>query len=1227
VQTTLLGLAIAFIIALVAALVGPFFIDWSQFRPQFEAEASRVIGAPVRVGGALDARLLPTPSLRLHAVVVGGANDAGRIRADKLDVEFSLGALMRGEWRANELTVNGVALDLGLDQQGRIDWPASARNASLGALAIDRLNLTGRVALHDAASRSTLELDDIAFSGDVRSLAGSIRGNGNFRLSGTRYPFRVSSSQSSDGHGVRVHLTLEPGAHGMSADLDGLLKFDARTPSFDGAVILASTTTDAATAASVTPWRLVAKLKADPAKAKLEQLEASYGADESALKLAGVADVRFGATPLLQVLLSARQLDADKVLAKQSNATEPMQLVPSLRALLAALPQTPLPTRIDVNAERIMLGGRPVQDIDLTLSADAGAWSVDRLEARAPGATDVSIRGAMKPSDAAGSFNGTLKLDSSDPGTFAAWLMGRSEAASRHQKPLHVSGNVRFASDLVAIDGLQAEVDGGHIAGRITWTARASGGGSTFDAALTADRLDLDAAAAFARAIGIPQTEWPDQGQLSLEIAQAISSGQQLRPVVAKVGYGPKSITLEQLRIGQASGVTLDGAGAFNREDATGKLTLQATATAVSQIIDLISPLAPALAERFKAPAVKMPGAARLKLDLALASNASDHTRGNARARIDIDMPQLNGTVTLTAAPVVSAIRAIDFSALSDSTFAVETQLSSKHGPALLALLGLDRAVATGDGPAQLQGTISGKWQTPLPVKARLSAADLDAEMQGVISPSSKGPTDVTLTVRRANIAPLFGFNASDPLAQASNLSTHVTRTGDKLLFSVIDSVVAGSRLRGRIGLTLGDASSVDGELGMDTLNLAQAFGLLIGAAGGDDDGPISRGLLQGWRGRIGFQALHGVLPGGIELQPVSGVVKSDGQSVSINTIKGAIGGGEIKADLDARQSTGGLALNGVVRFDGVDGAALRYRGLAMPTGRASMRMTLSSQGRSASALAGALSGNGSLTLESARIAGLNPQVFDVATRASDSGKATDDDKLRQIVAPELSSGSLAVSSAQIPFTIRDGRLNVGATTLDANGARAVVSGGYDFVADQVDIRASLTSLAAGPAGGRPQIEVFAVGTPDALERSVDVAALSSWLAVRAIDRETRRLDSIERGQTPPSPPAIAMTPPANAAPPVQPAVPAPNAPVTESLPATEVPLPDSDPRRMISKPKDHAPKPAAAPQASDTMTGQAVAPLPPPIEVRPAPGARPAKPRAPMVLTPPLQGSQRPGL
>src|ERR1700704_5593828 len=265
VQTTLLGLAIAFIIALAAALVGPYFIDWNQFRPQFEAEATRIIGAPVR---------------------------------------------------ATELTINGLSLDLGLDPKGRIDWPASTGTFNLGSLAIDRLNLTGRIALHDAASRGTLELSEIAFSGDVRSLAGAVRGDGSFMLSGTRYPFRVSSGQSVDGTGTRVHLNIDAGARALSVDLEGVLGFEARAPRFEGTMVLAVPAgLKARSDVPITPWRISAKVKADSSAARLEQVEASYGSEDGALKFAGSGDVRFGASPLLHAALSARQLDADKFAA------------------------------------------------------------------------------------------------------------------------------------------------------------------------------------------------------------------------------------------------------------------------------------------------------------------------------------------------------------------------------------------------------------------------------------------------------------------------------------------------------------------------------------------------------------------------------------------------------------------------------------------------------------------------------------------------------------------------------------------------------------------------------------------------------------------------------------------------------------------------------------------------------------------------------------------------
>ena len=1212
-QTTLLGLAIAFIVALVAALIGPYFIDWNQFRPQFEAEATRVVGAPVRVAGKLDARLLPTPSLRLRSVVVGGANDLGKVRADKLDVEFSLGSLMRGEWRADELTINGMSLDLGLDSQGRVDWPVSSGKFNLGSLAIDRLNLTGRIALHDATSHGTVELNDIAFSGDVRSLAGSVRGDGNFMLSGTRYPFRVSSGLSVDGNGTRVHLNIDPGARALSVDLDGVLSFESRAPRFDGAIVLAIPAgLKAQGDVPITPWRISARVKADPASARLEQLETSYGAEERALKFTGLGEVRFGASPLLRAAISARQLDADRFAAKDTGAAEPLRLLPVLRALTAEMPQAPIATQIELNAEQIMLGGRPVQNLAADLRSDTRFWTIERLDFRAPGATQLSLNGAKAQADLS-NFTGALSVESSDPDALVTWLQGRSDISYRSKKPLRLQGNVTMASGRVAIESMKAEIDGGGVEGRVALASRQAGG-SRFDAELKGERLDFDAVAAFARSLAGPQTEWPDEAFVSLDIDRATSAGQELQPFVAKLGYGPNTISIDQFRIGIAGGAMLEGWAKFNRADATGKLALNSSAASVSQITALLAPFAPALASRLDGIGTN-PGPAHLKLTLDVNKNSQKADRASARAVLDFVAPQLNGLATLTATPEVAALRGIDLDALRRSEFSFESKLSSDHGRVLLALLGLDRTVASTEVPAQFEGSVTGVWGAPLRLKAKLSGTGLDAEVQGTAEPWAAEPrASVNVSVRGVSFAPLLDLKPGDALAQSMNLSSRVSLTRGKVKFDDLDSAIAGSRLRGRMAMTLDDERNVEGEVGLDSLDLAPAFALAIGAAGHDVAEPLGTGLLKGWRGRVVFQALRGVLPGGAELRPVSGALKSDGQILSFDTIKGGIGGGEATASVDAKQSPNGIALNARVQLAGVDGSALRYRSMAMPAGRASMQLTLSSQGRSASALAGALSGTGTLTLDSARVAGLDPRAFDAAIRASDNGQATDDSRLRQIIDPVLSAGALSVRSAQIPFSLGDGRLRVGATALEADGARAIISGGYDIPADQADIRVTLASTAAAQIPSRPELQLFAMGSPDALHRTIDVTALSSWLALRAIDRETRRLDSLERGEPAPATSGSIL-----------PAVPSASAATTNGapsdLPISEAPIPGRDPRRVRPKPKFSAPRPPAATATSNSpVISQQVAPLPPLIEIRPVPGAlvRPPRPKLPLLLMPP---------
>jgi large subunit ribosomal protein L24 len=345
-------------------------------------------------------------------------------------------------------------------------------------------------------------------------------------------------------------------------------------------------------------------------------------------------------------------------------------------------------------------------------------------------------------------------------------------------------------------------------------------------------------------------------------------------------------------------------------------------------------------------------------------------------------------------------------------------------------------------------------------------------------------------------------------------------------------------------------------------------------------------------------------------------VVKGDGQSLVLENVKGGIGGGDATVALDARQTAQGTSVNARLQLTNVDGVALRYRGLTMPQGQTSLQLSLASQARSAAGLTGALSGAGSLTLKDMRIAGLDPRAFEVGVRASDNGQAFDDDSLRTIVDPVLSAGALKVASAQIPFTIRDGRLRVDTATLEGERARVAIAGGYDLAADQADIRAVLSPITTKPIAGRPDIRIDLNGPPDAMTRSVDVAALSSWLAMRAIDRETRRLDQLEQGVTsPPESDDLWEEPHA------------------EPIPQSDVRIPHRDPRRKSPAAKPVPPRisepPTAIPQVlkpDPSAANSQVQPLPPPITVRPAPGVvrAPSRPRpsAPLVLTPPAASS-----
>ena len=1237
-QGILITLATAVIVAIVAAFAAPLVVDWNAWRATFESEASRTVGAPVLIRGKIDAELLPVPRVVLRNVSVGAdaISTGGTIAEVRAD--FALGALMRGTFEASALRLVQPQLRLVLDSAGRVALPTGA--GTPGGLAVSQLTVdNGSLDILDRGADRTLRLTDVDVKGEARSLTGPFRLEGEVETAGRRYGLRFNLGKAG-AEPARLRLIADDRTRPLTLDLDGNFRLDQGTPRYDGRASLARRPA----ATGVDGWRLAGNLRASPEALVAESLDLTLGDEARPVQLNGSARLALGRAMGLDVVLNARTLDADLLAPRTGTAGRtPAETVADLAGAFGALEPTDFPVRIGIGVDQLTVGGTVVRDARLDLSADGAAWRVDTAEAKLPGQTVVRLTGTPAAARTGSSFLGDVTFASEDPVALLRWAAPRApnDYVAALRGPVRLTGRINATENGASIANLSLALGTARASGSAAYTL---GTPARLDVSLALDGFDLDPLLAATRLT--LASDIPFAGDIAITGRNLVLSGLPLGALAVAASGRDGAWTLSRLQLDDLAGLRLDGKGQFARlvEPVAGRVDVSVSGARADGLV----PVTRIVSGAETADIIQrlLPVAAPVKLN----AYAEWADGGQRTLRAEGQLGQVSGLLAVRR----SAHGAPESADLS---------LAATDGARVLDAIGLG-GLKPGQGTGRLDLSVRGAETGGSTLEGRLALGEAVLEGQGTLTRDGAGSLQPNLALRLSNgdLARIFAAAGTEAGPLPASLSFTLSRPEGRWQLDGLAGTVAGAPVAGSVGIEAGQMPRLTGRLELEDVSVPRLIGVWGARSIGPDvgTGPWSAARFTqaagpGIAADLEIRAKRLAVSDSYRLAEGSLRVVSTGPSLEVRDLSGRLGGGQVSATLTLRRRPDTLAADGHLTLDNVDSAAillpLTPQPRNPPRGKVSLVVDLLGTGRTPLQLVQSLVGQGTATLSDLEIPSADPTAIEAVLAATTMGPPPDERRTAQFLDRAMTRGPLRLKSVETTLGVVNGIVRASPARTQAAGLRTTLSGNLDLARLTLDATLDMESLET--AGAAPGGTVTWRGPLAAPDRQVTAAPLTAVIAMRAIERETKRLEErqglgSEPAQTPPAqtPPAPTQpaTPPVaspaiQSAPlrPIPQAAPAAPAPVAPAAPAASNTAPLSAPGAGVSTgdepngPAASAPgseaapqptqpsqaqSPASAPQAQPRQTqprqaeGRSSAPpLPPPVDIGPANRAQPARP------------------
>lgn len=1154
------------IAALTTLFAVPYFVDWNGYRGVFEAEASRLLGRDVRVGGNVNLRLLPSPYVRFERVRIAdttGATGEPLFRADSFTMWLSVPPLLKGVMEARQIELKRPILSLAVDAEGRGNW--SSLKLSPGSLPFVPNNVTlqslhitnGAISMHRVGGDLLASIE--AIDGDLESdaIAGPYRFKGTTTWHGDPREVRFATAAQDPDGSVRFKTIVRVPATADSYTIEGraadIMTRPQVTGEFSARLALQAPRADATSrSASPSPSPPPGKANASSERPALD-LKSQLVADGTGMKFTSInANLENLGQPQIlngdgeiswirgwrsEATLSSRWLDLDRLVQAEGDRA-PLQSALGLADwLMHALPtETSLALKLAV--DQVNLGGDAVAGLSLAVSRNDGPLRLEALQASLPGGARLQLSGTITGT-ADRQLKGDLDVHGPSFGRFVNWA-ARDESLipSRHDGPFVLHGQLALDRAAVELTGATADIAGNTLGGDLRYTGGERG---KLNLSLSGRQLDVGALEAVAERRGVLAdlgTLWrgdrsgarpaePRQSllavtdiALTLRAGELIAGGETWRDVDVEVALEARRITITRLKagLGDATSFEIDGeitepaAGDRPRGNLHWLVASQSADTLV-RIPRSIRQLLPQPVGDTTLPAVLFP----LRLAGTLQLGGGKPTAARLAFDGQSGRGRLAGELRVDDAGVGWRDGPVDLRLSADTT----------DGVAMLAFLTGGTPAAHRAMAGRVQARATGTPAKGLTTLANLDSSGLALSYSGHIALPSQGTrrVDGHATIATGDVGSLLSMAGLGVGAAAASLPVSggidISADGDTVRMVPRGLTVAGAPLDGTIALSRTSSAeppTVAADLATGPTSLQRLLTLALDARPPATPGLAAPATGTLWpefafdlaplahaHGEITLRTPALSIAPGLTLDHVRMKARLTPGRIDIERLDGRALAGTAKAKLAFERQPAGVNLSGTIDLADLDlKDVATITGRHQATGKLTARLSLDAKALSPAALVANMTGKGSIYFSpDATITGFAPEPVAAAADAITAGKTdVQGEALVSILSEAVAAGRLALGPRHLDLDVAGGAVRIPAFTVDSSAGRTTLIGTIDLASLKLDQEVRIEAKTRAKRGETGETSLLPPVSVLYVGPLAEVARLEPRITVGALERE-----------------------------------------------------------------------------------------------------------------------------